>query len=159
MLLQSFIPATFVSPGNTFSGKALAILPWHRTIRDIETDTGHGAQLLRLMHDKEGRMDAKEVVLAVREGRSLAGQNLSGIDLSGQDLSKAQLKGANLSGSDLRKADLRGADLSNANLYDADMRGARLRNANLAGSNRMLAKILKWGLKGAYITGPTAYVD
>jgi len=140
-------------------GKALALYPLHRTIRDIETDTGRGLQQAGVRPTRRVYMDAKDVVLAIREGRSLEGQNLSGLDLSGQNLSKAQLKNANLSGSNLSKSDLRGADLSGANLFNADLRNARLRGANLTSSNRIEAKINKWGLKGAYITGPTAYQD
>jgi len=104
-------------------------------------------------------MTVDEVVRAVREGRDLSGENLSGLDFSGQDLRGAKFSGADLSECNFRNADLRGADLSEANLYKADFRGAKLRRANLARANRTLARFRKWALKGAYIAGPTAYVD
>jgi len=141
------------------NSKALAILPWHRTISDIKIDTGVWRSIAVAYAQQEDSMDAEKVILAVREGRSLTGQNLAGLDLSGQNLKNAQLQDANMSDCNLRKADLRGSNLSNVNFFNADLRGAKLRGANLTGSNRMQAKILKWGLKGAYIAGPTAYAD
>ncbi len=73
-----------------------------------------------------------------REKGSLAGQDLSELDLadldfSEMDLSGAQLIGANLSGADLVKTNLEGADLTGADLRDIDLTGAILRGADLTG--------------------------
>ncbi len=142
-----------------FTGKLLALLPWDRTIRDVKSIQARTVQFCVGHPYRKVAMNIDEVIQAVREGSSLAGQDLSGLDLSGQDLKNAQLQGANMSNCNLCKTDLRGSNLSNVNLYNADLRGARLRRANLTRANRMLAKIQKWALKGAYIAGPTAYTE
>jgi hypothetical protein len=65
---------------------------------------------------------------------SLAGLNLSQIDLveadlAGQNLRCANLEGASLAGADLRRANLTGANLAGANLARAMLAGAQLRGA------------------------------
>lgn len=65
---------------------------------------------------------------------SLAGINLSQVDLveadlAGQNLRCANLEGASLAGADLRRANLSGANLAGANLTRAMLDGAQLRGA------------------------------
>ncbi|WP_437936675.1 DUF2169 domain-containing protein [Sorangium sp. So ce341] len=78
----------------------------------------------------------RDVEAGHKEGRSFAGCDLTGADLShldleGIDLSGAILESAFLTGSILRKANLTGAVLAHANLVGADLSGAKLDGANL----------------------------
>jgi uncharacterized protein YjbI with pentapeptide repeats len=74
---------------------------------------------------------------------SLAGSNLSGVNLSRADLRGANLTEANLRGANLTEANLRGANLTEANLRGAILSGANLRGANLVKAN----------LSGAFFSG------
>jgi uncharacterized protein YjbI with pentapeptide repeats len=80
-----------------------------------------------------------QVLALLREGKSLAlaeltGMDLSGIDFSGADLSGAHLESANLQGAKFTKAKLTEAVLAHAQLQGADLRGAQLQRANLGGA-------------------------
>ncbi|WP_437645169.1 DUF2169 domain-containing protein [Sorangium sp. So ce362] len=84
-------------------------------------------EALRLRHEVEAGHE---------EGRSFAGCDLTGADLShldleGADFSGAILESAFLTGSILRKAKLTGAILAHANLVGADLSEAKLDGANL----------------------------
>ncbi|AUX46531.1 hypothetical protein SOCE26_080370 [Sorangium cellulosum] len=85
-----------------------------------------GEEALRLRH---------EVEAGHKEGRSFAGCDLTGADLShldldGVDFSGAMLESAFLTGSTLRKAKLTGAILAHADLEAADLSEAKLDDAN-----------------------------
>ncbi|AUX37099.1 MULTISPECIES: DUF2169 domain-containing protein [Sorangium] len=116
----------------------------------------------------------REVEAGHKEGRSFAGCDLSGADLShldleGIDLSGAILESAFLTGSILRRANLTGAVLAHANLVGADLSGARLEGANLGSAclrdvkagggvdfgGSVLVKADLWGadLSGANLSG------
>ncbi|WP_437569377.1 DUF2169 family type VI secretion system accessory protein [Sorangium sp. So ce542] len=116
----------------------------------------------------------REVEAGHKEGRSFAGCDLSGADLShldleGIDLSGAVLESAFLTGSILRRANLTGAVLAHANLVGADLAGAKLGGANLGAAclrdvkagggvdfgGAVLAKADLWGadLSGANLSG------
>ncbi|WP_437952080.1 DUF2169 domain-containing protein [Sorangium sp. So ce296] len=116
----------------------------------------------------------REVEAGHKEGRSFAGCDLSGADLShldleGIDLSGAVLESAFLTGSVLRRANLTGAVLAHANLVGADLSGAKLDGANLGSAclrdvkagggvdlrGSVLAKADLWGadLSGANLSG------
>ncbi|WP_437963352.1 DUF2169 domain-containing protein [Sorangium sp. So ce260] len=119
-----------------------------------------GAESLRLRRDVEA---------GHKEGRSFAGCDLTGADLShldleGIDLSGAVLESAFLTGSILRKANLTGAVLAHANLVGADLSGAKLDGANLGsaclrdvkaggGVNLGEAVLVKADLWGADLSG------
>ena len=103
-------------------------------------------------------MTREEVLNAVREGRSLAGANLSGAYLRGANLSGANLRGANLngaylSGANLSQANLNGAYLRGANFNRADLRGANLSQANLSEANLNGANLNEANLSGADLSG------
>jgi uncharacterized protein YjbI with pentapeptide repeats len=90
-------------------------------------------------------------------GSNLSGVNLSRADLRGANLSEADLKGANLSEANLRGAILSGANLMGANLFKADLSGAdfseiflEVSGANLSGANLMGANLRGAKLKGAF---------
>ncbi|MDC0678906.1 DUF2169 domain-containing protein [Sorangium atrum] len=77
----------------------------------------------------------REVEAGHKEGRSFAGCDLTGADLShlnleGIDLEGAMLESAFLTGSILRRAKLTGAVLARANLEAADLSEAKLNGAN-----------------------------
>ncbi|WP_437997652.1 DUF2169 domain-containing protein [Sorangium sp. So ce185] len=116
----------------------------------------------------------REVEAGHKEGRSFAGCDLTGADLShldleGIDLSGAVLESAFLTGSILRRANLTGAVLAHANLVGADLAGAKLDGANLGSAclrdvkagggvdfgGSVLAKADLWGadLSGANLSG------
>ncbi len=65
---------------------------------------------------------------------SLAGLNLTGIDLHGANLAGVDFSNANLSGANLRSSNLTGANLTSANLTGADLSGALLFGALLVGA-------------------------
>jgi uncharacterized protein YjbI with pentapeptide repeats len=62
---------------------------------------------------------------------SLAGADLSFLDLSRLNLRRANLCGANLTRADLSRTNLRGANLEGANLTGTILRGANLADARL----------------------------
>ncbi len=77
--------------------------------------------------------------------RSLAGADLTGVDLRWMRLQEANLSGANLQGTDmkatnLRQANLQGADMRGANLSRANMEGTDLRGADLTGVQNLTLK-------------------
>ena len=74
-------------------------------------------------------------------GSNLSGVNLSRADLRGANLSEADLKGANLSEANLRGAILSGANLMGANLFKADLSGAYFNGANLSKANLLEADL------------------
>jgi uncharacterized protein YjbI with pentapeptide repeats len=81
----------------------------------------------------------EQVLALLREGKSLAlaeltGMDLSGVDFSGADLTGAHLESANLQGAKFAKARLTEAVLAHAQLQGADLRGAQLQRANLGGA-------------------------
>jgi uncharacterized protein YjbI with pentapeptide repeats len=78
----------------------------------------------------------EQVILAHRNGESLAGRDLTGVDLSNLDLSGINLQGAllesaNFEGTNLSGAVLAGAVLARANFTRAHLEGAVLLGANL----------------------------
>jgi hypothetical protein len=107
-----------------------------------DADRGELLRALRAGHLLEWNewRENGETPLVSLAGADLSRLNLRGVNLSEFDLSNANLSGANLYEADLTDADLSGADLSNANLSDAvltgcDLRGARLDGADLSGAN------------------------
>lgn len=72
---------------------------------------------------------------AWRDGKSLSGAPLVGVDWEAADLRNIDLRGAQLEGANLRRADLRGAMLDYAVLTAADLSEARLDDATLIGAN------------------------
>ncbi len=101
---------------------------------------------------------------------SLAGQDLSGLDLRDEEFAGANLQGTNFAGADLRrsnfhKADLRGAnlagaDLSHAILEGAILSGANLQNAVLGNTILSYARLDEADLRGAQMHGTFApFVD
>ena len=96
-------------------------------------------------------MTGDEALETHRNGGSLAGADLMGVELSGADLSgadlvDANLEYANLSGVKLVGADLRFAVLTNANLLDADLSNANLREADLSDARLDGAKFVNANL-------------
>jgi hypothetical protein len=74
-------------------------------------------------------------VVAKVSCQTLAGCNLSGLDLTGANLQGADLTDANLNGANLTGANLRGANLTDANLNHANLTSADLTGATLTGAN------------------------
>ncbi len=144
-------------------------------------DRGEGGPLLAHLLpasaplDSEGALRLRhEVEAGHKEGRSFAGRDLTGADLShldleGIDLSGAILESAFLTGSNLRRATLTGAILAHATLVGADLSEAKLDGVNLGSAclrdvkavggvdlgESVLAKADLWGadLSGASLSG------
>ncbi|WP_437502131.1 DUF2169 domain-containing protein [Sorangium sp. So ce1099] len=142
---------------------------------------GEEGRLLAHLLPASARLDSEEalrfrheVEAGHTEGRSFAGCDLTGADLShldlaGIDLSGAILESAFLNGSNLRKANLTGAILAHANLEGADLSEAKLDGANLGSAclrdvkalggvdfgEAVLVKADLWGadLSGAKLSG------
>jgi uncharacterized protein YjbI with pentapeptide repeats len=93
-----------------------------------------------------------ELVRRLAQGASLAGTDLSdlqldGFDFSGRDLAGARLDRANLRGASLARATLDGASLEGTTLEDAMLDEASLVGANLVG-----ARLARASLRGAALT-------
>ncbi|WP_437925193.1 DUF2169 domain-containing protein [Sorangium sp. So ce291] len=142
---------------------------------------GEDARVLAHLLPASARLDSEEslrlrheVEAAHKEGRSFAGCDLTGADLShldleGVDFSGAILESAFLNGSNLRKANFTGAILAHANLEGADLSEAKLDGANLGSAclrdvkalggvdfgEAVLVKADLWGadLSGAKLSG------
>lgn len=71
------------------------------------------------------------VVMAIRQGKSLANADLRSVNLEGQSLRSANFAHADLTGANLRDADLVRANLNGAHLASADLRGANFELAKL----------------------------
>ncbi|KYF61025.1 DUF2169 family type VI secretion system accessory protein [Sorangium cellulosum] len=147
----------------------------------FRAEWGDEGRLLAHVLPASARLDSEEALRLRRdveaghkEGRSLAGRDLTGADLShldleGVDLSGAMLESAFLTGSNLRSANLTGAILAHANLEGADLSEAKLDGANLgsaclrdvkalggvAFAEAVLVKADLWGadLSGADLSG------
>lgn len=105
-----------------------------RPLLDEVDDEVIGAKAIAAL--RAGERAARDVSL---EGATLAGLDLSDLDLYGCDLKMADLTGADLSGArlfgaDLRRARLVGAKLDGADCTCADFAGARLDEASFEGA-------------------------
>lgn len=108
------------------------------------------------------KLTREEVIARVKERKSLANENLSGLDLSHADLSRADLSRANLGGADFQRAVLHEANLAVANLTEARLVEASLFNAclieaNLRGCDLHSANLEEANLSGADLTGANIY--
>ncbi|XYH95432.1 DUF2169 domain-containing protein [Sorangium sp. So ce1128] len=147
----------------------------------FRAEWGEEARLLAHLLPASARLDSEEalrfrheVEAGHKDGRSFAGCDLTGADLShldlaGIDFSGAILESAFLTGSNLRKANLTGAILAHANLEGADLSEAKLDGANLGSAclrdvkalggvdfgDAVLVKADLWGadLSGAKLSG------
>lgn len=88
----------------------------------------------------------------IREGLSLAYQDLRGQDLSGQDLSTADLSGADLTAARLVGTRLISARLVQAILYEADLGASLLIRADFTEANLTGARLAGADLRGARLT-------
>jgi uncharacterized protein YjbI with pentapeptide repeats len=119
--------------------------------------------------DQAARM-REAVIAGHREGKSFAGHDLTGADLSGLELQnvdfadamleRANLAGADLSGADLSRcvlarADLSGAKLAGAKMTETCLGAARLGGASLAGAETTQAAFGQADLAGADLSGAT----
>lgn len=86
-------------------------------------------------------VSADQVLAALREGRSLEGEDLSFVALDGLDLRGADLHGAILSSASLRGTRLDGANLRGAVLAHADAEQAGFDGADLEGADLTSAKL------------------
>ncbi len=96
--------------------------------------------------------------LAARLGQQVlawhaAGQSLAGRDLSGVDLRAAPLAGADLRGCMLEHADLRGARLQGCDLREAVLTAANLAQADCSGANFTGANLCASQAQGARLRG------
>ncbi|WP_437635517.1 DUF2169 family type VI secretion system accessory protein [Sorangium sp. So ce854] len=147
----------------------------------FRAEWGEEGRLLAHLLPASARLDSedalrlrREVEAGHKDGRSFAGCDLTGADLShldleGADFSGAVLESAFLTGSNLRKANLTGAILAHASLEGADLSEARLDGANLGSAclrdvkalggvelgEAVLVKADLWGadLSGANLSG------
>ncbi len=86
---------------------------------------GPSAQAAQATQAAKTRPDLADVLARRASGRSLAGLDLRGLDLSGQALAGADFTGCRLEGAILAKADLTGAIFDRAALTGADFSNAR----------------------------------
>ena len=92
----------------------------------------------------------EEFLASIRQRRSLAGADLSNLDLSG-----VKFGGGNLSGANLRNTNLSGARFAGTNLSEADLTGAQLTGAAVAGSNLARARYSPEQIYRAYEWPPS----
>jgi uncharacterized protein YjbI with pentapeptide repeats len=125
--------------------------------------------------DEKGQDMRSQLIAALHEHKSLAGNTLANlvskddslphldlrcIDLSGQsldgvDLSRAKLQGANLARCSLKKAKLVEADLRDTLLRNTDLTEADLRGVRLGGAAMENTLLQGANLDGAHITNST----
>jgi uncharacterized protein YjbI with pentapeptide repeats len=86
---------------------------------------------------------------------TLAGCNLSDLDLTNANFRGANLSGADLQGADLSGANLRGTNLSRANLIGANLTGANATGAVMSGAKLSGATLTDAILSGAAVSGAT----
>jgi len=97
----------------------------------------------------------KNILLAARSVKGLAGRDLKKADLSQLDLSGAHMfdacmEGANLVGANMANCDLTHCNMRSADLTKANLTGARLWNADLSGANLTECDLTKadlWNVK------------
>ena len=92
------------------------------------------------------RLSFPQVEAALRLGKNLGHQDLSGLDLTGLNFRGADLRAVNLTDADLEGVALDGADLRGAILVRANLRRAQLTGADLGAAD----------LTDAYLDGVTA---
>ncbi|MDJ0685364.1 MAG: pentapeptide repeat-containing protein [Alphaproteobacteria bacterium] len=129
--------------------------------RDVDRATRHATLIAQIAElsanpnkDAVGPAVRRIVQLLADQGGSLAGMSLAGVDLSllnleGVDLRNAKLANANLSLTSLNGANLSGATLTEANLRDASLNGADLNSADLSAANLRSAKLNNANLASA----------
>lgn len=101
--------------------------------------SAHLQEAADLLPPEQSTPRREQVIALLREGKSLALTELTGVDLSGIDFSNADLTGAHLESANLQGARFAGAKLNeavlaHAQLQKADFRGAKLQAANLGGA-------------------------
>jgi uncharacterized protein YjbI with pentapeptide repeats len=99
-------------------------------------------------------MTRKEIIAAIRAGKSLAGVDLQKASFQEANLQGADLRRANFQEADLQGADLQRASLQEANFQEADLQGAylyeaMLQRANLQGANLQRASFYRANFQGA----------
>ncbi len=119
------------------------------TLTEMEAPPVSAAQPPPQVHKGETRM---EVERRIREGETLAGLDLSDLDLSGFDFSGKSLVGCRFDRGNLRRCRLRGADLSGASLEGADLSETELDDAKLERTNLVSAKLTGASLRSAFLT-------
>jgi uncharacterized protein YjbI with pentapeptide repeats len=93
-----------------------------------------------------------ELVRRLAHGESLAGTDLSDLQLDGFDFSGRNLAGARLDRANLRGASLARATLDGASLEGASLEDAALDEASLVGANLVGARLSRALLRGAALT-------
>jgi hypothetical protein len=95
----------------------------------------------------------REIIAAVRAGKSLAGADLQKASLQGAYLHGASFQRADLREADLRRASLQEADLQRANLQEATLQEANLQKVNLQEANLQEADFYRASLQKANLQG------
>jgi uncharacterized protein YjbI with pentapeptide repeats len=124
-----------------------------KQLRDAYRRTAHEAPPGPALDREAAAALRREVEEGARAGKSFAGRDLTGADLSGLALAGADFREAMLEGASLAGADLREAVFADAVLARADLTGTRLAKATLAGANLGGAKLNDAAAEGADLTG------
>ena len=98
--------------------------------------------------ESQEKFTREKVILAVKNGQSLAEADLSGLDLS-----HAELAGGEFSGAIFTNSLLNNSNLSNCTLIGADIAGVNLTNTNLNSSNLCEADFTDAVMTDALLTG------
>lgn len=98
------------------------------------------------------RLTREDVIAGHAQGKSFAGADLTGLDLSNCDLSGADLKGAVLENVDFSQTNLEGAALRQAVMTGAKLIGARMAGADLAGAGAAEARLTGADLSGSNLS-------
>ncbi len=103
------------------------------------------AVALAAKHGKDlndcGPLTREDVIQMHKDGKSLAGRQMSNLDLSNLDLSGADMKNGKLLNTNLQNTKLDGADLTKAKALEADLTGASLAGASIESAVFMKAKM------------------
>jgi uncharacterized protein YjbI with pentapeptide repeats len=124
-----------------------------RKLKESYRFTAHHQDAALPMGQDKSISVRESVQAAYAQGKSFAGLDLTGADLSDMDLNGADFEGAFLESVNFTGANLDGSNLKNAVLAHAVLKGARLNQAVLEGANLGGAQLTEAEFMGVNLTG------
>jgi uncharacterized protein YjbI with pentapeptide repeats len=112
----------------------------------------HQAAAMRLAPEDSARL-AKRLLAAHAKGESLAGWDLTGVQLSGLDLRAADLSGALMESAEIRNCNLQGAVMEGTCLVRTSFDSCLMDDANLSKANLSLAVLGNTSIQRADLSG------
>jgi uncharacterized protein YjbI with pentapeptide repeats len=124
-----------------------------RKLKEAYRFTAHHQDAALPMEQEKVLSVRESVQVSFAQGKSFAGLDLTGADLSDMDLNGVDFEGAFLESVNFTGASLEGSNLKNAVLAHAVLQGARLNHAVLEGANLGGAQLSQAEFVGVNLTG------